>query len=125
MRDALQTRGVNCRPHKPQFESCPPRGLNVAGHYANWAAPARCRPVKVLLAEQTAAEHRRNVARLEREMYQAQDLVKALKAGGQDYADAAQTARRIRAEYLRVSGAGETRTVEVDLGSEINPVKAV
>lgn len=127
--DALVTRGVNVRPRRPRFESCPPRGLTVSG--THWIPEADRRPGgrraerARLRAKQDQDSSNRRHDRARSEMYAAQDLVRLLKAQGKDFRASASTARGLRAEYLRITGGVESRSLEVSQGASSNPVKAV
>lgn len=126
MRDALATRGVNVRPRKPQLGSRAPRGISVGAHYAHWQQPAggaHGREMRRLrgLAEVSSAARR--LDRVRAEMYAAQDLVRELRAAGQDYEQAARRARSARAEWLKINGQDPSGTVEVSQGASSGKVK--
>lgn len=122
MRDALVTRGVNVRPQKRRFGSCPPRGLATSG--AGWIVPARSRGAKVLRKERERIDIGRATDEARSHMHRAQDAVAAAKRDGEDTKVLAKRARDARSEYLRLTGGLETRVIQVAQSSESNPVKA-
>jgi hypothetical protein len=124
---ALVTHGVNVRPQKPRFESCPPRGIVTSG--THWLPPATRRRSTTerrrLSAVRVEVDFNQTLDAARLRMYAAQDTVQALKAAGKPYRKEAQASRAARAEWLALSGGLETRSITVDQGSAVNAVKAV
>lgn len=78
-----------------------------------------------LVRESEERSHRAHQQRAQVRMLQAQDAVREARRYGRPYAALAQEARAARAAYLKLTDGVERRTVEVDMGSDANKVKAV
>jgi len=87
-------------------------------------APARKSRTE-LIAQREGQAHRAHLQAAQDRMLAAQDRVRMAKRLGRDYAALAQEARAARAAYIALNGGLESRTVEVNLGSDANKIKAV
>lgn len=116
---------------KRYLESCTPEhnALRSKGQPDPCRAVVRTRrsvkQAKVISAEREVLLYKQSVDAARMNMFAAQDRVRSLKGAGKDYKTAAQEARAARAAYLKLTGELESVRVSVDIGSEVNPVKAV
>jgi hypothetical protein len=78
-----------------------------------------------LARERDMSSHARNLQRAQDEMFAAQRAVREARAMGQATEDLATIARERRARYLKLSGGTERRVIDVNQGSDTNPVRAV
>lgn len=78
-----------------------------------------------LANEREQSAHLARLQRAQTAMLEAQRAVRAAKDAGQDFAPLAVQARALRAEYLKLSGGVERRTVDVAQASDANKIKAV
>jgi hypothetical protein len=117
----METRNV--RLYGDRDEQIAGASLRARGCPSTDRAYVKPLPRKALAAQRDSAAHTSHLQRAQTAMLEAQREVRRLKSCGLPYGDAATRARAARAEYLKLTGGVERRTVEVAASSESGLVK--